>query len=78
MVKGSDEILETLDDLDTAAPIGVLDIETGHPKSTLHRAVDKLAENGFIEKHPDYSSYYRITEKGRGYLAGDVDARDDE
>lgn len=78
MVKGTDEILETLEDLDTAVPIGVLDIETGHPKSTLHRAVNRLLDKGYIEKHPNYNSYYRITEKGTGYLHGDVDASDDQ
>lgn len=78
MVKGTDEILETLDDLDTAVPIGVFDIETPLPKSTLHRAVAELTDRSYVEKHPDYTSYYRITEKGRGYLEGQVDASEDE
>jgi DNA-binding PadR family transcriptional regulator len=78
MNKASDPILEFLNEKEIAAPKGVLDNELDVAEATIKRGLRELEDRGFIERDPDYTSYYRITEKGRGYLAGDVDARDDE
>ena len=76
MNSASDPVLECLDELDTAVPVSVLDIELESSRSTVSRAVDDLLDRGMIERHPDYNTHYRITEVGRAYLAGEVDASD--
>jgi len=76
MNKASDPVLEFLDEKDIAAPIGVLDNELDVSYATIDRAVDELLDRGFVERDDEYSSFYRITERGREYLDGNVDARD--
>ncbi|WP_193788377.1 transcriptional regulator [Halovivax asiaticus] len=45
--------------------------------STFSRKMARLAENGYLEKAEEgKGSPYKITEKGRAYLAGDLDADD--
>lgn len=41
-------------------------------RSTVTRALKGLRERGLVEQ--PYGSLYQITEKGREYLAGDLDA----
>lgn len=78
MVKGTDSVLEALDDLGPV-PLGKLDLEISEvPKKTIARALEQLEDKGYVEKNEQYSSYYEITEKGRGYLAGEVDASEDD
>jgi DNA-binding PadR family transcriptional regulator len=38
------------------------------------RRLPALEENGLIEKVDEKRGYYKITERGRGYLSGDLDA----
>ena len=77
MVKGTDPILETLEELGPI-PIGKIDLEVDVAKSTAARALEELEDRGYIKKNEQYASFYEITEKGRAYLAGEIDARDDE
>lgn len=42
--------------------------------STIKRRLPMLEEFGLVEKARQKGSYYRITEKGRQYLAGDLSA----
>ncbi|WP_049895391.1 hypothetical protein [Halopiger xanaduensis] len=45
--------------------------------STFSRRMDRLAEHGLLEQTEDgKGSPYKITEKGRAYLSGDLDAAD--
>nr|WP_049920334.1 hypothetical protein [Halobiforma nitratireducens] len=45
--------------------------------STFSRRMDVLADHGLLEKTEDgKGSPYRITEKGRAYLEGDLDAEE--
>ena len=44
--------------------------------STIKRRLPMLEEGGLIEQVRQKGSYYRITEKGREYLAGDLEASD--
>lgn len=43
---------------------------------TLHRGLNRLQDAGLVEQLSGDRSYYGITEKGRAYLAGDLDADD--
>nr|WP_243700388.1 winged helix-turn-helix domain-containing protein [Halorussus pelagicus] len=36
----------------------------------------ELADHGLLEKVEGKRGYYRITDRGRAYLAGDLDAED--
>ena len=74
MNKACDPVLEFLADHDIAVPIGVLDNELEPSYPTIDRATTKLEERGFIEKDDQYESFWRITDRGKGYLDGDVDA----
>lgn len=42
----------------------------------VRQRVSKLLEEGLIEYHDEDRGMYRITERGRKYLAGDLDASD--
>lgn len=71
-----DPVLEFLDDHDVAVPIGVLDNELDPGYRTIKRGLEELEAHGFVTRDDDYTSYYRITERGRQYLAGELDASD--
>ena len=74
MNSATDPVLEFLEDHNIAVPIGVLDNELDPSYQTIKRALDELETYGFILRDENYTSYFRITEKGRQYLAGDLDA----
>ncbi|MWG33132.1 hypothetical protein [Halomarina oriensis] len=42
--------------------------------STVKRRLRKLAEHDYLEKVEQNAGYYAITQKGRDYLAGNLDA----
>ena len=44
--------------------------------STVARRMVNLEERGLLEKTDEKRAYYRITDKGRAYLAGELDADD--
>lgn len=77
MNTASDPVLEFLDEHDIAVPIGVLDNELGPSYRTIKRALEELEDRGYIERDDNYSSHFRITEKGREYLRGERDADKD-
>lgn len=70
----ADPILEFLDEHDIAVPKGVFDNELDVSPSSIARGLDDLEKRGLIERDDNYSSYYRITDLGRDYLEGKVDA----
>lgn len=74
MNSATDPVLEFLKDHNIAVPIGVLDNELDPAYQTIKRALDELESHGFVTRDDNYSSYFRITEEGRQYLAGDLDA----
>lgn len=76
MNKASNPVLEFLQRHGIAVPIGVLDINLDASRQTINRALEDLEERGFVERDEDYTSYYRITERGRKYLEGEIDAND--
>lgn len=76
MNKASDPVLECLEEHDTALPTSVLDIELDVSRSSIARALPELENYGLVESHPNYSTHYRLTDLGREYLDGDLDADD--
>jgi DNA-binding PadR family transcriptional regulator len=77
MNSATDPVLEFLDEKNIAVPIGVLDNELSPGYRTIKRALEDLEERGYVKRDENYSSHFRITERGREYLRGDRDARQD-
>ena len=74
MTQGDDRILETLADSNLILSPAVIAINTEYTRNYINKRVAVLLENGLIERVQD--GYYRITEKGQKYLAGELDADD--
>lgn len=45
-------------------------------RDTVARRMRKLTKRGLLEKVSEERGYYKTTDKGRHYLAGDLDAED--
>jgi DNA-binding PadR family transcriptional regulator len=80
MNPATDPVLEILAESELALTAGVLnhniDREFADPpsRSSVYRTVDSLREYGLIETSLDTDNYYVITDLGRRYLAGELDA----
>lgn len=74
MNSATDPVLEFLENHNIAVPIGVLDNELDPAYQTIKRALDELEDREFVKRDQNYSSHFRITEKGQMYLDGDLDA----
>lgn len=74
MTKSDDAILELLAETDIAIPPAVIsyNIEISHP--TVRRRLPKLLDYDLVRKASKEKGYYEITEKGRRYLVGEIDA----
>lgn len=76
MNTATDPVLEFLDDHDIAVPIGVLDNELAPSYRTIKRALEELEAREFVMRDDEYTSHFRISDRGREYLAGNLDASD--
>lgn len=79
MTGNDDSILEYLEEHDVALPPRGLEInlereQIGISYRTINRRLKELQAAGLVEKIDEKSGYYAITEKGRDYLAGELDA----
>jgi Fe2+ or Zn2+ uptake regulation protein len=80
MNTASDPVLELLNESGLALPPGAiyynLDRQMGSAPSqaTVTRAIDDLLAHGFIHKPENAKTYYEITDRGRAYLRGELDA----
>jgi len=80
MNKASDPVLEVLDRagvyMTRSAVNHNIQIHPGDQpgRSTVYEAFSDLVEHGLIEKDEGQATYYRITDKGRAYLEGELDA----
>ena len=74
MNSATDPVLEFLDDHEIAVPIGVLDNELSPSYQTINDALEELEKRQFVRRDENYSSHFRIAERGRAYLAGELDA----
>lgn len=78
MNSASDPVLELLREYEDEFPIpkSIMDKVLDQSRRTIVRAVDDLEDRGFIERDEDYKSHYWITDRGRKYLDGEIDAND--
>ena len=72
MNQTDDRILEALDESDMLLTPAVLAKNLDYTRTWISNRLQKLLDVGLVE-NPD-KSYYRITELGRAYLAGELDA----
>lgn len=86
MNSASEPVLELLDEcniwLTRSSIIFNLEQMGGDPpsKSTVYRAIDPLVKHGLLEENDPsgerFSIHYSITDLGREFLEGELDARD--
>lgn len=77
MTKSDPIIIEFFGEAGIAMPPAVANYNLdGVSRSTLKRRLPVLVENGMLEKVDESKGYYEITDKGRAYLAGELDADD--
>jgi predicted transcriptional regulator len=77
MTKSDPAILELFKETGIAMPPAVVSYNiqgVSHP--TVKRRLPVLVDNGLLEKVEDQKGYYAITNRGRAYLAGELDADD--
>ena len=77
MTKSDPAILEFFAETGVAMPPAVVSYNidgVSHP--TVKRRLPVLVENELLEKVDDKRGYYRITDLGREYLAGELEAED--
>lgn len=78
--KYDDPILEFLAESNAALPPAVVTFNLNWQNiaspahSTVKRRLRTLTDHNLAEKVEDEAGYYAITDKGRKYLAGDLDA----
>jgi len=74
MNQTDDRILEALDESDMFLTPAVLAKNLDYSRVWVSNRLQKLVDVGLIE-NPE-KSYYRITERGRAYLTGQLDAEE--
>ncbi|MBC9986038.1 phage repressor protein [Haloferax sp. Atlit-47N] len=79
MTGNDDTILEYFQEHDVALPPKGLEINLEREGfsvsySTIHRRLKKLEQTGLVDRVRQREAYYAITDKGRAYLSGDLDA----
>lgn len=77
MTKSDPAIIEVFGEAGIAMPPAVAEYNLqGVSKSTIKRRIPHLVEHGLLEKVDERKGYYRITEKGKKYLVGELNAKD--
>ena len=71
MNQTDDRILELLAESDLVLTPAVMARNLEYTRNWVSRRVGKLEDAGLVE--PMDSGYYRISDRGRAYLAGDLD-----
>ena len=77
MTKSDPAILELLEESGLELPPAVISHNIdgiSHP--TVKRRLPVLQDHGLVKKISEKRGYYRITDDGRAYLAGELDADD--
>ena len=72
MNPADNRILETLDESGLILSPRVLAVNTDYTRNYVTARLTELGTEGLVEKVDD--GLYRITDRGRAYLAGDLDA----
>lgn len=77
MTKSDDAILELLDESGIAIPPTAIAFNIGNiSRPTVDRRLPNLEAAGLVKRYDKPQGYTEITEKGRKYLAGDLDEDD--
>lgn len=77
MTRSDDAILEFLDNHDIALPPMAIAFNLeGVSYPTVQRRSARLVESGLLDRYEDPQGYLTITDRGRAYLRGEVDASD--
>lgn len=77
MTKSDDAILELLDECGIAIPPRAIAFNVENvSRPTVDRRLPKLESAGLVERFDDPQGYTQITERGRAYLEGELDAED--
>jgi DNA-binding transcriptional ArsR family regulator len=75
MTKSDDAILELLDECGIAIPPRAIAFNIENvSEPTVSRRLPKLEKAGLVKRFSDPQGYSKITEKGRDYLRGELDA----
>jgi predicted transcriptional regulator len=74
MNQTDNRILELLDESDLILSPGVMAVNLDYTRNWVSRRVSKLLDAGLVERVN--GAYYRITDKGRSYLSGELDAEE--
>lgn len=72
MTRADDYILEFFEDTEIVATPHVVSANIDYSRQYVNRRIRTLSENGLLENTGN--GLYRITDRGRAYLAGEVDA----
>lgn len=77
MTRSDDAILEFLDRHDIALPPMVIAFNVeGVSYPTVQRRTKLLVDNGLLKRYEEPQGYLEISDHGRAYLRGDLDAED--
>jgi len=74
MTLADDRILETLAESELILSPRVLAVNTDYTRQYISERLALLLDSGLVVKYDE--GLYEITERGRAYLAGDLDAED--
>lgn len=74
MTRADDYILEFLDEKDILATPRVVSANIEYTHQYVNERMKPLRDHGLVETEGD--GLYRITDRGRAYLAGDLEAED--
>ena len=72
MTRADDYILEFLDETDIVATPQVIAANIDYSRQYVNQRIRLLADNDLVQNTGD--GLYRITERGRAYLDGELDA----
>jgi len=77
MTKSDPAILELFEESGLAMPPAVVSYNiSGVSHPTVKRRLPVLEKHCLLEKVEDKRGYYRITDRGRAYLSGNLDTED--
>lgn len=74
MTRADDRILETLAESDLILSPHILAVNTDYTRQHITNRLAELVDSGLVTKVE--TGLYEITERGRGYLSGELDADD--
>ncbi len=74
MTQADDRILETLEDTGILLSPRILAVNNDYTRQHISRRLSRLVAAGLVEKVDE--GLYQITDRGRAYLAGELDSDD--